>query len=196
MLLSLSVRVWFFAPKSTFAPRTRSEFASPQFCNTSLLANMTGRKRRKTSLVVVRSVCARVCAGRRYHLLSRKKGYWVGSSYFCCKVHRTIEDIYGCLGERYFRQAYRMSYKSFWLLHRKLSTRIAKAVDDSRHYKRKGDRGGNYKLPPVRNGPVTTCVWLAYALRYFAGALPYDIMASMEFAKSQCQRVYGRLLRQ
>ena len=55
-----------------------------------------------------------------------------------------------------------MSYKSFWLLHRKLSPRIAKAVDDSRRYKRKGGRGGgNYKLPPVRNGPITTCIgWL------------------------------------
>jgi hypothetical protein len=78
------------------------EFASPQFCNTSLLANMTGQKRRKTSLVVVRAVCAHVCAGRRYHLLSNKKGYWVGSSYFRRKVHRFVEYFYCCLGERYF----------------------------------------------------------------------------------------------
>ena len=70
-----------------------------------------------------------------------------------------------------------MSYESFWLLHRKLSTRIAKAVDDSRRYKRKGGRGGNYKIPPVCNGPVNTCVRLACALHFFAGASPYDIMA-------------------
>ena len=69
-----------------------------------------------------------------------------------------------------------MSYESFWLLLRKLSPRIAKAVDNSRHYKRKGGREDNYKLPPVRNGPITTCVWLVCALRYFAGAPPYDIM--------------------
>ena len=76
-----------------------------------------------------------------------------------------------------------MSYESFWLLHRKLSTRIAKAVDDSRRYKRKGGRGGNYKLPPVRNGPVTTCVRLSCALFVFAGASPYDIMANYGISK-------------
>ena len=77
-----------------------------------------------------------------------------------------------------------MSYESFWLLHRKLSTRIAKAVDDSRRYKRKGGRGGGYKLPPVRNGPVNTCVCLACALRFFAGASPYDIMAKYGISKN------------
>ena len=29
----------------------------------------------------------------------------------------------------------------------------------------------------MRNDPITTCVWLACSLRYFAGASPYDIMA-------------------
>ncbi len=29
----------------------------------------------------------------------------------------------------------------------------------------------------MRNDPITTCIWLACALRYFAGASPYDIMA-------------------
>ncbi len=70
-----------------------------------------------------------------------------------------------------------MLYESFWLLHGKQSAKIAKAVDDSRRYERKRGRGGKYKLPPFCNGPVSICVWLACALRYFAGALPYDIMA-------------------
>ncbi len=70
-----------------------------------------------------------------------------------------------------------MSYKSFWLLHGKLSTKFAKAVDNSRRYERKGGRGVKYKQPPFCNGPVSTCVRLACALWYFAGALPYDIMA-------------------
>jgi hypothetical protein len=35
---------------------------------------------------------------------------------------------------------------------------------------------GKYMPPPVRNGPVSTSVCLACALRYFAGGLPYDIM--------------------
>ena len=59
-----------------------------------MLTNMTSRTNRETSLVIVRAVCARVCAGRRYHLLSNKKGYWVGSPYFRRKVHCSVEDIY------------------------------------------------------------------------------------------------------
>jgi hypothetical protein len=58
-----------------------------------------------------------------------------------------------------------MLYESFWLLHGKLSAKIAKAVDDSRRYERKGGRGGKYKPAPIRNGPVFTCVWLACALQ-------------------------------
>ncbi len=42
-----------------------SKFASHQFPNTLLLTNMTGQKKRETSSVIVRAVCARVCAGRR-----------------------------------------------------------------------------------------------------------------------------------
>jgi hypothetical protein len=70
-----------------------------------------------------------------------------------------------------------MTYKSFLFLHEKLSSGIAKTVDNGRRYKQMGGRGGNYKPPPVCNGPVFTCVWLACALRYFAGGLLYDIMA-------------------
>ena len=54
---------------------------------------------------------------------------------------------------------------------------------DSRRYKRKGSTGSNYKLPPLRNGPITTCVRLACALRYFAGASSYDIMAKYGISK-------------
>jgi hypothetical protein len=70
-----------------------------------------------------------------------------------------------------------MTYESFLLLHEKLSPGIAKAVYEGRQYRQKGERGGNYKPPPVRNGPISTSVWLACALRYFAGGSPYDIMA-------------------
>jgi hypothetical protein len=87
-----------------------------------MLTCMTSQTNRETSSVIVRAVCAHVCAGRRYNSLSRNKGYWVGSIYFCRKVHRSVEDIYGCLGKRYFRRAYHMLYESFWLLHRKLSS--------------------------------------------------------------------------
>jgi hypothetical protein len=69
-----------------------------------------------------------------------------------------------------------MSYESFWLLHEKLSPKIAKTVDNSRCYEQKGGRGRKYKPPPVCNGPVSTTIWLACALRYFSGGSPYDIM--------------------
>ncbi len=81
------------------------------------------------------------------------------------------------LGITYFRQAYHLSCESFLFLHEKLSVGIAKAVDDLRPYERRGGRGGNYKPPPVRNGPVSTSVRLACALHFFAGGLPCDIMA-------------------
>ena len=35
----------------------------------------------------------------------------------------------------------------------------------------------------MRNGPITTCVRLACALRYFAGASSYDIMAKYGISK-------------
>ena len=40
----------------------------------------------------------------------------------------------------------------------------------------------NFKLPPVRNGPIDTSVRLACALRYFAGGSPYDIACSYGIA--------------
>ena len=157
-----------------------------------MLTNMTRRTNRETSSVIVRAVCARVCAGRCYNSPSRKKGYWVGSTYSRCKVHRSVEDIYGCLGERYFQRAYRISYESFWLLHRKLSTRIAKAVDDSRRYKRKGGREGTISfllfimaLLPLAFGWLVLCGFLLVPCRT-------TLWQSMELAKSQCQRVYGQ----
>jgi hypothetical protein len=76
-----------------------------------------------------------------------------------------------------------MPYELFWLLHGKLSPGIAKDVDDSRRYERKGGRGVDYKLPPVRNGPVFTSISLACALQYFVGALQYDIMAKCGISK-------------
>ena len=86
-----------------------------------------------------------------------------------------------------------MSYRSFWLLHRKpspKSLRLLMIVGAMQ----KGGGGGNYKLPPVRNGPITTCVWLDCALRYFAGASPYDIMAKYgisekSVSESECAEV-------
>ena len=44
-------------------------------------------------------------------------------------------------------------------------------------YELKGLASENSKPPPIPNGPISTKVRLAVALRYFAGGLPYDIMS-------------------
>ena len=70
-----------------------------------------------------------------------------------------------------------MHYESFWCLHKKLDELIESARLKSQGYNKKGGRaGGNYSLPPVPNGPITTSVRLACAIRFFAGGSPYDIM--------------------
>ncbi len=114
------------------------------------------------------------------------------------RTRRTVEDIYKCLGDTYFRRAYRMSYESFWVLHEKLQARISHAAIESENWKKKegtqqnqhdqenptvrkqGNREAkkqaNYLPPPVPNGHICTSVRLACALRYFAGASPYDLM--------------------
>jgi hypothetical protein len=136
-----------------------------------------------------------MCARHRYHLRLRNKGYWVGSTYFCCWCHCSVEEIHVCLGECYFQQAYCILYKLFWLLHEKLSAKIAKAADNSRRYEWKGGRGVKSKLPPYRNGPISTCVRLACALRYFAGGLPYDIMEKYGVSEKSVRESIWRLLR-
>ena len=48
-----------------------------------------------------------------------------------------------------------------------------------RRYVPKGGRkGGNFKLPPIQSGRVTTSVCLACALRYFGGGSVYDLMGT------------------
>ncbi len=108
---------------------------------------MTSRKIHDTSSAIVRAVCARVCAGRRYGLLLRKKRCYMGLLFFIRRSRRTVEQIYCCLGSRYFWGAYRLSYKSFLFLHGKLSAGIAEAIDNLRPYEQRGGRGGNYKPP-------------------------------------------------
>ena len=70
-----------------------------------------------------------------------------------------------------------MSFDSFWRLHSILLPHILTVTERTCRYKKKGGRyGGNYSLPPVHNGPITTTERLGAALRYFAGGSPYDIM--------------------
>ena len=69
-----------------------------------------------------------------------------------------------------------MTFDSFWSLHASLCPHIIKAMQGMRSYRKVGGQvGGNYVLPPIPNGEITTSVCLACALRYFAGGCPYDI---------------------
>jgi len=92
------------------------------------------------------------------------------------RQRRSVSEIYNCLGPVYFRRAYRMSFESFWRLHLLLLPHIETCLRQSSNYEKKGGRfGGNYVLPPIRNGEITTSVRLACAIRYFAGGSAYDI---------------------
>jgi hypothetical protein len=94
-------------------------------------------------------------------------------------VQRSVHEVYRCLGDSYFQRAYRMSNELFWNLHTKLATRINRARLAMRCYVPKGgQKGGKFKLPPIRNGCITTSVCLACALRYFAGGSANDLMGT------------------
>jgi len=102
------------------------------------------------------------------------------------RVRRSVGEIYRGLGDRYFRRAYRMHYESFVYLHGKLEGRIESSRLKSRGYNKKGGRNdGNYSLPPIPNGPITTSVRLACAIRFFAGGSPYDIMGKYGISYSE-----------
>jgi hypothetical protein len=88
----------------------------------------------------------------------------------------SVMDVYNTLGPTYFRRAYRMSLQLFYHLHLILLQHIVSAREKLSLYQKKGKRaGGNYKDPPVCNGPVSSTVRLACAIRYFAGGSPYKI---------------------
>jgi DDE superfamily endonuclease len=80
---------------------------------------------------------------------------------------RSVEDVYKELGDVYFRRAYRMKYCTFQRLASMLRAYIIAASG-----KKQGSR--NY----IPNGPISTDVRLACALRWFAGGSVYDIMTT------------------
>jgi hypothetical protein len=47
------------------------------------------------------------------------------------RERRTVEQMYQCLGDIYFRHAYRMSWLSFWKLHDKLCHSIEKSIEEA-----------------------------------------------------------------
>ena len=90
-----------------------------------------------------------------------------------------VKDIYEQLGPTYFKRSYRMKYQSFKKLARKLHHGIIRFSLKNRFVR-------NYRYVP--NGPITTSVRLACALRYFAGGSVYDLMTTYHLGHTDTMR--------
>lgn len=107
---------------------------------------------------------------RRRRLRQRRRrthgGSMPGRS-FRVRTRRSVEDIYKQLGKVYFRRAYRMKYRTFKRLAAELGPHIIAAS---------GQKGG--PSGSIRNGPISSDVRLACAIRWFAGGSVYDLMTT------------------
>jgi hypothetical protein len=83
-----------------------------------------------------------------------------------------VHSVYTQFGPEIFRRAYRMDYRSFKKLARLLHAGICEALGQACL------RRPNYRHVP--NGPISTSVRLACALRFFAGGSSYDIMSTYQ----------------
>ena len=140
----------------------------------------------------VQVVAAQAAAVTALHFCRDKRRRKIGSRYGCStrvRQRRSVESIFLCLGDAYFRRAYRMSYDSFCRLSDKLKSEIEAAHEQAMKKRRKQRRRrnrarlgairkrlNNPPLPPVPNGKICTSIRLACALRYFCGGCPYDVM--------------------
>lgn len=139
----------------------------------------SSRARRRQIAALTAKIVARAAAdeeyrrtdGRHHHIHHRDPRYP------CYRRRRTVREVYRMIGSAYFRRAYRMEYQSFIRLHEKLSPGIRAALRIILKYELKGLHSEISKPPPIPNGPISTKVRLAVALRYFSGGSPYDIMS-------------------
>ena len=85
------------------------------------------------------------------------------------RIRRPVAEIFNELGPYYQQRSYRMTTNSFYRLHRILSPSL----------KRPARRKASASAPEQRNGApnglVCSTIRLAVALRFFAGASPYDM---------------------
>jgi hypothetical protein len=76
----------------------------------------------------------------------------------CCHCRQNVREVDANIGQIYFRQAYCMSYHSFFRLLRILSPGIQEAAQLVRKYQAKGLKSGKYMPPPIPNGWVPASV--------------------------------------
>ena len=136
----------------------------------------TARKRRKKRLQresnsvqenhYFCSMFLSMVAALTLHLITRV----TGSCYDSHRVHKDLEkDIFNQLGHYYFPRAYRMDKKTFYHLHSILQPSLEKHF-----FPRDGGNRDMYLNPYL----IKTEVRLSIALRYFAGASPYDLIVT------------------
>ena len=100
------------------------------------------------------------------HLITRV----TGSCYDSHRVRKDLEkDIFNQLGDYYFPRAYRMDKETFYNLHT-----ILEPFLESHFFPREGGNRDIYSNPYL----IKTEVRLSIALRYFAGASPYDLVVT------------------
>jgi len=99
------------------------------------------------------------------------------------RIRSSVAEVYECMGPTLFRRYYRMTYESFWILHDKLGESIklcTLAIQGRKASTGENEAGriGNFAYPPTPSGKISSDVRLAFALRYFAGGSPGDIIST------------------
>eukprot|EP00978_Attheya_sp_CCMP212_P006030 scaffold13572_cov56-Attheya_sp.AAC.5 len=98
--------------------------------------------------------------------LSRRKREWRANKQSTVpRVRRKVSDLMRELGENYVPRAYRMSGRSFWVLHAMLLPKL------EYYLKRKQSRRSNKRKRGARNGLISTSI---QAARNSDGHLPRD----------------------
>jgi hypothetical protein len=124
----------------------------------------------------VSSVIQSAVIAAAVHYMNRRESRRQRSIRITFPRQRTsVVEVYNSMGPRIFRRAFRMTFDAFWRLHSILLPHLRTAISDNSNYVRKGGReGGNYSLPPIRNGPISPSIRLGATIRYFAFGVSYS----------------------
>ena len=103
-------------------------------------------------------------------LLERRKDKSSSSNRSNCdtirRTRKSIQQVYRELGPNMFRRSFRMEYSTFSLLFAKIKPQLVRTMGRNRRKKRKH----------AVNGLIPLASRLGCAIRYWAGADPYDLM--------------------
>ncbi len=91
------------------------------------------------------------------------------------REQRSLEEMYNMICPEIRIRAYCMNCPSFWKLYNKIKFHLYQVCNND---------NDNY-VGYVHNRYINPSVWLAFALCYFAGASPYDLL--VHYGISMCQ---------